>query len=38
MSAIPEQFLDLLTAKAPLAHLATTMKDGSPQVTPLWFD
>ena len=38
MSAIPEQFLDLLTAKAPLAHLATTMKDGSPHVTPLWFD
>lgn len=38
MAAIPETFLDLLTKKAPLAHLATTMKDGSPQVTPLWFD
>ena len=38
MTAIPEAYLDLLTTKAPLAHLATIMPDGSPQVTPLWFD
>jgi PPOX class probable F420-dependent enzyme len=35
---IPEQFLDLLTTKKPLANIATTMPDGSPQVTPVWFD
>ena len=38
MSAtIPSAFRDLLTKKA-FAHLATTMGDGSPQVTPVWFD
>lgn len=37
MTAIPDGFLDLMQSKA-LAHLATTMKDGSPQVTPIWFD
>jgi len=36
-AAIPEQYKDLLTKKA-FAHLATLMKDGSPQVTPVWFD
>ena len=35
---IPEQYLDLLTTKKPLANIATTMPDGSPQVTPVWFD
>jgi PPOX class probable F420-dependent enzyme len=35
--AIPEAFRDLFDKKA-LAHLATLMKDGSPQVTPVWFD
>jgi PPOX class probable F420-dependent enzyme len=35
---IPESYLDLFTAKKPLASLATVMPDGSPQVTPVWFD
>jgi len=34
---IPEKFRDLLTKKA-FASLATVMADGSPQVTPVWFD
>jgi PPOX class probable F420-dependent enzyme len=38
MAAVPEAYLDLLTTKKPLAHLATIMPDGSPQVTPIWFD
>ena len=38
MTAIPDQFLDLLQQKTAFAHLATTMPDGSPQVTPVWFD
>jgi len=35
----PEQFLDLLSdnSKA-LLYLATIMRDGSPQVTPVWFE
>src|ERR1700684_2080054 len=37
-STIPEKFLDLLTTKKPLPSIATTMPDGSPQVTPVWFD
>ncbi len=37
MASIPAQYADLLDSKA-LAHLATTMPDGSPQVTPVWFD
>jgi PPOX class probable F420-dependent enzyme len=37
MAAIPDQYKDLLQKKA-FAHLATVMKDGSPQVTPIWFD
>jgi PPOX class probable F420-dependent enzyme len=36
-TTIPEQFRDLLSKKA-FAHLATLMPDGSPQVTPVWFD
>ena len=36
-TTIPEKFRDLLTKKA-FAHLATLMPDGSPQVTPVWFD
>jgi PPOX class probable F420-dependent enzyme len=27
-----------LTAKVAFANLATVLKDGSPQVTPIWFD
>ena len=38
MATIPETYLDLLTTKKPLAHLATIMPDGTPQVTPIWFD
>lgn len=34
---IPESFKDLFEKKA-FAHLATLMKDGSPQVTPVWCD
>jgi len=37
MAAIPDQYKDLLEKKA-FAHLGTVMKDGSPQVTPIWFD
>jgi len=34
---IPGSFKDLFEKKA-FAHLATLMKDGSPQVTPVWCD
>ena len=37
MATIPDQYKDLLQKKA-FAHLGTVMKDGSPQVTPIWFD
>ena len=35
---IPAGFLDLLTEKKALAHIATLQPGGSPQVTPVWFD
>ena|SRR3990170_168345 len=36
---IPEGFHDLLQdSTRAYAYLATTMADGSPQVTPVWFD
>src|SRR5437870_8467433 len=38
MATIPDQFLDLLQQKKAFANLATVMPDGSPQVTPVWFD
>jgi PPOX class probable F420-dependent enzyme len=38
MAEIPAQFLDLLTEKKAFAHIATLQPDGSPQVTPVWFD
>jgi PPOX class probable F420-dependent enzyme len=38
MTTIPEKYLDLLERKKAFAALATTMIDGSPQVTPVWFD
>ena len=38
MATIPETYLDLLTTKKAFSNLATTLKDGSPQVTPVWFD
>src|ERR1700676_4642325 len=38
MVAIPVGYLDFLQQKKALANLATVMPDGSPQVTPVWFD
>jgi PPOX class probable F420-dependent enzyme len=38
MATIPEKYLDLLTRKKAFAAIATAMPDGSPQVTPVWFD
>jgi PPOX class probable F420-dependent enzyme len=36
---IPQSFQDLLKdSKKAFAYLATTMKDGSPQLTKVWFD
>jgi PPOX class probable F420-dependent enzyme len=37
MVDIPSGFLDLFEKKA-FAHLATIMPDGTPQVTPVWFE
>ena len=37
MPGIPESFKDLLQKKA-FANLATVNADGTPQVTPVWFD
>jgi PPOX class probable F420-dependent enzyme len=37
MAEIPAAFGDL-TEKRAFANLATLMPDGSPQVTPVWFD
>lgn len=36
-NAIPESHRDILDKKA-IAHLATLMPDGRPQVTPVWCD
>jgi PPOX class probable F420-dependent enzyme len=38
MATIPNAYLDLLQQKKAFASLATVMPDGSPQVTPVWFD
>lgn len=39
MNNIPEGFQDLLKDETrAFAFLATTMKDGAPQVTPVWFN
>jgi PPOX class probable F420-dependent enzyme len=39
MKTIPEKYHDLLSdEKKAFLYLATTMKDGSPQVTPVWFN
>ncbi len=37
MTDIPDKFRDLMSKKA-FATVATVMADGSPQVTPVWFD
>jgi len=39
MIKIPEKLQDLLTdEKKAFVYLATTMSDGTPQVTPVWFN
>jgi PPOX class probable F420-dependent enzyme len=38
MASIPEKYLDLFQHKKAFAELATIMADGTPQVTPVWFD
>jgi PPOX class probable F420-dependent enzyme len=38
MANIPDKYLDLLQRKKAFAILSTLMPDGSPQVTPVWFD
>jgi PPOX class probable F420-dependent enzyme len=38
MPASLDQYADLLADKKAFAHLATLMPDGTPQVTPVWFD
>jgi PPOX class probable F420-dependent enzyme len=38
MAQIPDDYLDLFQQKKAFAELATIMADGSPQVTPVWFD
>ena len=37
MANVPEKFRDLFNKRA-FASLATTMPNGSPQVTPVWID
>ncbi|USZ73128.1 PPOX class F420-dependent oxidoreductase [Natronosalvus halobius] len=37
MDSIPATFIDLFERKT-VAHLATVMPDGTPQVTPVWID
>ncbi len=38
MAATLDNYLDLLQQKKAFADLATIMPDGTPQVTPVWFD
>ena len=38
MTVTLESYRDLLEQKAPPANLGTVMADGTPQVTPVWFD
>ena len=38
MKARLDDWKDLLDSKKVFAHLATLMADGTPQVTPVWFD
>ncbi len=38
MAANLDNYLDLLQQKKAFANLATIMPDGTPQVTPVWFD
>jgi len=38
MTNVPNEFRDLLETKKAFANVATVKADGSPQVTPVWFD
>lgn len=38
MISVLEPYKDLLLEKKAFAHLATLMSDGTPHVTPMWFD
>ena len=38
MATDPDNYRDLFEQKKAFANLATLMPDGSPQVTPVWFD
>lgn len=38
MTQVPDNFRDLLEGKKAFANVATVKADGSPQVTPVWFD
>jgi PPOX class probable F420-dependent enzyme len=38
VATVPDKYLDLLEQKKAFASLATAMPDGSPHVTPVWFD
>lgn len=38
MTPALEKYRDLVTDKKAFAHLATVLPDGSPHVTPMWFD
>jgi PPOX class probable F420-dependent enzyme len=38
MAKIPDNYLDIVNSKKAFANLATLMPDGTPQVTPVWFD
>jgi len=38
MTEIPASYMDLMQQKKAFANIATVMRDGSPQVTPVWFD
>ncbi len=35
---VPASYMDIMTQKQSYGHLATLMPDGTPQVTPVWFD
>jgi PPOX class probable F420-dependent enzyme len=38
MAKIPDSFMDIVNQKKSFANLATVGPDGTPQVTPVWFD
>src|SRR5919198_846769 len=38
MAIVPDKYLDLLQQKKAFANIATLNPDGTPQVTPVWFD